>query len=136
VQRGPYLIGAVLEEAGGSHIVEGSYLDLLDPQLRIVRQRELGPGQLTWLRDLTYDKEPLLASSGRVVNWEHDQTGIRFTCEAPRGVQVTTVLRVPAQPATVRADGADIDLRYDADTGVLWLRHPGTPTGTHVVLEF
>ena len=137
VQRGPYLVGAVLEEAGGSHVIEGRYLDLLDPQLGIVRQRELGPGQLTWLRDLTYDEEPLLASAGRVVDWEHDQTGIRFTCEAPAGVQVTTALRVPAEPATIRANGADVtDLRYDAEAGVLWLQHPGTPAGTHVELDF
>jgi hypothetical protein len=127
----------VLEEAGGSHIVEGTYLDLLDPQLGIVRQRELGPGELTWLRDLTYDEEPLLASAGRVVDWEHDQTGIRFTCEAPRGVQVTTALRIPAEPASVQADGAGVtDLRYDAEPGVLWLRHPGTPTGTQVEIAF
>ena len=137
VQRGPYVVGAVLEEPGGSHVVEGTYLDLLDPQLGIVRQRELGPGQLTWLRDLTYDEEPLLASAGRVVDCERDQTGIRFRCEAPRGVQVTTALRVPAKPAAVRADGADVtDLRYDAEAGVLWLRHPGVPAGTRVEVEF
>jgi hypothetical protein len=137
VQRGPYLVGAVLQEASGSHVVEGKYLDLLDPLLGIVRHRELGPGQLSWLRDLTYDEEPLLASAGRVVDWEVDQTGITFTCEAPRGVQVTTALRVPSEPASVRADGADItDLRYDADAGLLWLRHPGVPTGTHIEITF
>ncbi|MFI6831796.1 hypothetical protein ACIBG5_32150 [Kribbella sp. NPDC050241] len=134
VQRGPYLIGAVLEEAGGSHVVEGKYLDLLDPQLGIVRRRELGPGQLTWLRDLTYDDEPLLASAGRVVNWQQDKTTIHFTCEAPSGVQVTTALRVPAEPTTVQADGTD--LQYDAEDGVLWLRHPGIPTGTHIEITF
>jgi hypothetical protein len=137
VQRGPYLVGAVLEEAGGSHVVEGTYVDLLDPRLGVVRHRELGPGELTWLRDLTYDEEPLLASAGRVVDWEHDQTGIRFGCEAPRGVQVTTALRVPAEPAAVRADGADVTaVRYDAELGVLWLRHPGVPTGTQVEIDF
>ncbi|TDO46754.1 hypothetical protein EV643_110137 [Kribbella sp. VKM Ac-2527] len=137
VQRGPYLVGAVLEEAGGSHVVEGRYLDLLDPQLGIVRQQELGPGQLTWLRDLTYDEESLLASAGRVVDWERDQAGIRFGCEAPRGVQVMTALRVPAEPAAVRADGAHVtDLRYDAEVRVLWLRHPGVPTGTRIEIDF
>jgi hypothetical protein len=129
VQRGPYLIGAVLEEAGGSHVVEGNYLDLLDPQLGIVRKRELGPGQLTWLRDLSYDDEPLLASAGRVVDWQHDQTGIRFNCEAPRGVQVTTAIRLATEPTAVNTDH-----RYD--DGILWLHHPGDPAGTHVEIEF
>jgi hypothetical protein len=59
-------------------------------------------------------------------------------------VQVTTALRVPAEPKAVRADGADLHdeaggrarVQYDAEVGVLWLQHPGSPTGTHVELEF
>jgi hypothetical protein len=135
VHRGPYLIGAVLEESGGTHVVEGTYLDLLDPELSIVHHRELGPGELTWLRDLTYDDEPLLASAGRVVDWQHDATSIQFTCEAPHGVQVVTALRVPAEPSAVVADGTDLtDLRYDAEAGVLWLHHPGEPAGTRLLI--
>lgn len=52
-------------------------------------------------------------------------------------MQVTTALRVPAEPAAVRADGTDVtDLRYDAAVSVLWLRHPGVPTWTPVEIEF
>lgn len=133
VQRGPYLIGAVLEEAGGSHVVEGNYLDLLDPQLAVVHRRELGPGDLTWLRDLTYDDEPLLASAGRVTGWHADDTTISFGCEAPSGVQVVTALRVPATPKTV--DGAT-DHHYDPANGVLHLRHPGVPSGTRLTITY
>lgn len=137
VQRGPYLVGAVLEEAGGTHVVEGNYLDLLDPQLSIVRQRELAPGQLTWLRDLTYDQETLLASAGRIADLERDQTGLRFACQAPHGVQVTTAVRVPAKPAAVLADDTGLaDVRYDPEAGVLWLHHPGAPTGTRIEVKF
>ncbi|HEY9333435.1 MAG TPA: hypothetical protein VIQ79_03435, partial [Kribbella sp.] len=131
VQRGPYLIGAVLDEAGGSQLVEGTYLDLLDPQLPIVRRRELGPGQLAWLRDLTYDDKTLLASAGRVVDWRRGATTIRFSCEAPRGVQVTTALRVPSEPTAVQGVS---ESKYE--DGVLWLRHPGDPAGTRVELNF
>jgi hypothetical protein len=131
VQRGPYLIGAVLEEAGGSQVVEGTYLDLLDPELPLVHRRELGPGQLAWLRDLTYDNTPILASAGRITDWQAAApTTIRFRCEAPHGVQVTTALRVP-HPSSVQ--GAT-DTKY-AD-GILWLHHPGTPSGTHIQLNF
>jgi hypothetical protein len=127
VQRGPYLIGAVLD---GTHVVEGNYLDLLDPGLGIVQRRELGPRQLTWLRDLTYDEDQLLASAGRVVDLSRDGAGITFTCEAPQGVQVTTAVRVPSEPASVSTDH-----QYDAAAGVLWLRHPGEPRGTRVEIR-
>jgi hypothetical protein len=136
VERGPYLIGTVLEEAGGMHIVEGQYLDLLDPQLGVVTKRELAPGELTWLRDLTYDDEPLLASAGRVVDWQQDETTLSFTCEAPRGVQVTTALRMPTEPATVSTPTeSGVDYRYDGEVGILWLRHAGEPRGTHIVVS-
>ncbi|MEU8227120.1 hypothetical protein [Kribbella sp. NPDC048915] len=131
VRRGPYLIGAVLEEAGGSQVVEGNYVDLLDPRLPLVRRRELGPGELAWLRDLSYDDAVLLASAGRVVDWQQDDAGLRFSCEAPRGVQVTTALRLPSEPA--RVDGAT-ETQYE--DGVLWLHHAGDPAGTHVELTF
>jgi hypothetical protein len=129
VQRGPYLIGAVLP--GAPHVVEGNYLDLLDPALGTVHHRELQPGELTWLRDLTYDTDTLLASAGRIVDWEADEAGIRFTCEAPSGVQVSTALRVPTNPTTVNTPS-----HYDPALGILWLHHPGTPTGTHIELTF
>jgi hypothetical protein len=132
VQRGPYLIGAVLEEAGGTHVVEGNYLDLLDPQLGIVTKRELGPGQLTWLRDLTYDDEPLLASASRIVDWQQTESTLHFTSEAPRGVQVTTAIRVPSEPKAIRP--TTVVPHYNA--GILWLHHPGDPTGTHIELDF
>ncbi|GAA1519705.1 hypothetical protein [Kribbella lupini] len=133
VSRGPYLIGAVLTESNATHIVEGNYLDLLDPQLGIVHHRELSPGDLTWLRDLTYDNETLLASAGRVSNWHQDPTTITFTCEAPSGVQVVTALRVPAIPTTIQANGIPLTTtRHDAEAGVLWLHHPGEPAGTEL----
>ncbi|GAA1161709.1 hypothetical protein GCM10009630_70000 [Kribbella jejuensis] len=125
VQRGPYLIGAVLD---GTHVVEGTYLDLLDAQLGVVRRRELGPGSLVWLRDLTYDDVPVLASAGRIVDWNAGDT-ITFSCEAPRGVQVTTALRLDTEPATV-----NVDSRYDPDLKILWLTHPGTPAGTRITI--
>ncbi|MEV6286087.1 hypothetical protein [Kribbella sp. NPDC051770] len=122
VQRGPYLIGAVLH---GTHTIEGSYVDLLDPQLGIVTGRELEPGAVTWLRDLTYDDSPVIASAGRITDWHRDATGIRFTCEAPRGVEVLTALRT-SKPVEGH--------RYDSETGVLWVRHPGDPGGTEIHL--
>jgi hypothetical protein len=126
VRRGPYLVGAVLD---GTHVVEGTYLDLLDPHLGVVRRRELGPGELTWLRDLTYDDVPLPASAGRIADWHQDDSAITFTCEAPRGVQVTTAVRLPAEPTTV-----NVDSHYDPDLQILRLTHPGSPTGTRITI--
>jgi len=65
------------------------------------------------------------------VDWRRGATTIRFSCEAPRGVQVTTALRVPSEPTAVQGVS---ESKYE--DGVLWLRHPGDPAGTRVELNF
>lgn len=132
VRRGPYLIGAVLSEAASGPTISGRYLDLLDPELPVVTRRDLGPGDVIWLRDLDHDDELLLASAGRIRDLERTEDRVRFCCEAPRQVDVITALRLPDPPRAV--DGAEWD--HDADTGVLRVRHPGAPTGTMITIRW
>ncbi|SDT43526.1 hypothetical protein [Microlunatus soli] len=132
IRRGPYLIGAVLSEATDGVTVEGHYLDLLDPALPIRRRVDLGPGDVTWLRDLDDDNETVLASAGRVCDLVESADGsISYRCEAPAQVQVVTALRAPVAPDQV--SGAD--WQHDAQAGVLWLRHQGEPAGTTVKIN-
>jgi len=134
VRRGPYLIGAVLS---GTQRVTGTYLDLLDADLPVVRDRLLAPGAVTWLRDLDRDGEPLLASAGRIRDWQADDAGIRFGCEAPRGVHVNTALRVRSRSIEVLVDGVvAAGWQHDAAAGVLWVGHPGVPAGTDVEVRY
>ncbi|HEX3815411.1 MAG TPA: hypothetical protein VHX59_21460 [Mycobacteriales bacterium] len=138
VRRGPYLVGAVLSEAGGGERISGTYLDLLDPDLPVVRERQVGPGEVFWLRDLARDAGdgPLLASAGRIRGWESADGSLGFVCEAPHNVPVVTALRVGSEPTAVRVDGATVDSwRHDPEVGVLWVRHPGVPGGTEVRIE-
>ena len=135
VRRGPYLVGAVPAEAATSTRVDGTYLDLLDADLPIVRGRDVAPGELVWLRDLDYTAEPaqLLASAGRIRDWTAEETHVSFTCETPTQVEAVTAVRLPRAPESVRVAGAPSSRwRYDEDAGVAWIRHDGDPAGTAV----
>lgn len=127
VRRGPYVIAAGLD--GAAETIGGTFLDLLDPALPLVRDPRVGPGQMRWLRDLEYDDVPVLASAGRIQQFDDG----RFVCAAPSGIDVVTALRAAHAPAQVRVDGAgSTDWRHDS--GVLWIRHPGAPGGTEVII--
>jgi hypothetical protein len=128
VRRGPYLIGATLSEAGSSATISGSYVDLLDPALPVVRSREVAPGEVVWMRDLGYDDDVLIAGAGRVVDLVVTDDRISYRSEAPQGIEVITALRVPRRPK--RVDGGN--WQHDAEAGVLWVRHPGVPSGEAV----
>lgn len=137
VRRGPYLIGAVPAEATAAPPVQlrGRFLDLLDPDLPIVRARNLRPGDVLWLRDLDADPQPtqLLASAGRVSNWSATPLEVTFVGEAPANVPVITAVRLPTAPTSVHIAGApSTQWRYDEDAGVAWIRHDGVPTGTQI----
>jgi hypothetical protein len=127
VRRGPYVIAAGLEDA--AETISGTFIDLLDPALPLVRDRLVGPGEMVWLRDLEYDAEPVFASAGRVRDFSEG----RYVCEAPRGVDVVTALRAAHAPTGVLIDGA-ASTAWRHDSGVLWVRHPGAPGGTEVII--
>ncbi len=129
VRRGPYRAVAAL---AGDREIPGTYLDLLDPELPVVRDKRLASEGVAWLRDLGYDDVPVLASAGRIRDWNAGA----FVCEAPRGVEVTTALRSATAPNQVLVDGAGTDRwRHDPVAGVLWIHHPGDPAGTRIELR-
>ncbi len=135
LRRGPYLVGAVLDEAAGDDwIVSGRLIDLLDADLPLIRERRVAPGQLAWLRDLEGAGEVgLVASASRVRDWREDAGGVAYVSEAPARTPVRTLLRLPARPARVIVDGVATDAwTHDPGEGLLWLSHPGDPAGTAV----
>lgn len=135
LRRGPYLIGAVLDEAGdGGWTASGRLVDLLDADLPLIRERRIEPGQLAWFRDLEGAGEvELIASASRVRDWSAGEGGVAFVSEAPARTPVRTLLRFPHRPERVLIDGEHSgDWTHDEGEGLLWLSHPGVPTGTAV----
>ncbi|HEX4216284.1 MAG TPA: hypothetical protein VIA06_23445, partial [Candidatus Dormibacteraeota bacterium] len=129
------LIGAVLDEAeGGDWTASGRLVDLLDADLPLVRERRVAPGQVAWFRDLEGAKAiALVASASRVRDWRAEGGTVAYVSEAPARTPVRTLLRLPARPARVLIDGAaSDDWTHDEAEGLLWLSHPGSPTGTAV----
>lgn len=135
VQRGPYVIGATLSEATEATTVRGSFIDLLDPALPVVQTATVPPSGVALLRDLTYEPEEgaVLASAGRIDEVRFVERGLQFDVEAPTRIDVVTAVRLAGRPREVLLDGTIAQSwSHDEAAGIMWIRHPGDPSGTKV----
>jgi hypothetical protein len=134
LRRGPYVIAAVLDESIDEQPLrlDGSYVDLLDPQLAVRQQVVVPPGQQAWLLDLERVRGPvplLLAAAGRVQSWDVTDERLEYTISSPEGVFVSTRILLAAAPQAVFVDGQPCeDVTWDNASHTVLIRHPGHPT--------
>ena len=129
MRRGPYRIAAVMEEACTAEplVLEGCFADLGDVDFRIVRRKELHPGETALLFDLEDLREPVrpVASTARIECLEETEQGFRLVCSAAEGIRIRMRLRLnrPAVHAEARGDGGAYMTsevcRWDEDTKTL-----------------
>ena len=142
LQRGPYVIAAVLDESVSHEplVMRGAFLDLLDPELSVYEKVTVQPGEQAWLLDLqrVSTEDPLLlAAAGRVQAWNIDGPRLHYQISTPQGIRVSTRIRLPSAPTKVTVDGSPCeDTQWDEASRTLLLRHEGRPAGVDVRLEF
>lgn len=126
LRRGPYVIAAGLDETSSpTKALEGRFVDLLDPELRVLNRVELGPSSRHLLVDLAKYRRPVIASAGHVQMLVSDSRQWSGTIEGIADTPSVLLLKVAKRPASVTLDGAQItDQRYDEENRLLWLRFP------------
>jgi hypothetical protein len=146
LRRGPYVIAAVLDESISDdplHL-QGTFINLFDPQLPLVKDFTIRPGERALLLDLDrtpQSKPAVLASASRVYN-AHSSKGIfRFQSVGPKGVRCVTAVRMPNKPAYVKAtpeNGAQstaFEQQWDPENRVLWLKYDNSPEGVSFTIS-
>ncbi len=142
LQRGPYLIAAVLDEAVSDAPLEmrGTFLDLLDPVLSVTEHVTVRPGEQTWLLDLqrVSTEDPLLlAAAGRVEAWHVDGPKLSYQISTPEGIRASTRIRLPSMPTKITVGGSVCeDVQWDEASRTVLLRHEGRPEAVEVRVEF
>jgi len=146
LERGPYDIIAVLDENenAAAFTVNGPVIDLYDPELPVLAQKIIQPGQQALLYNLgrvpVPSKPQVLASASRIYDEEIAPNSYAFVCRSP--LHTTNVMRVllPAEPQqfTVtdpegRAAG-DVKTSWDASSRTYFLQFENHPDGMHVTL--
>jgi hypothetical protein len=142
LRRGPYLIAATFDEsvAEAPLLLQGNFVDLLDPQLAVRRDVELAPGEQAWLVDLARvrgDVPRMLAAAGRIEKWNVANNVVEYTISTPAETPVVARLRLAAAPSEVVVDGQRVEtIEWDEMSHTVLVRHPGKPEGVPVKVSW
>lgn len=145
LERGHYDLIAVVDEGVSDepYRIEGTLIDLYDPQLPVYRAKELRPGEqglflnVDRIRD---GKRPrVLASASRI--YDEQRTGRSYSFLAKGPVETTSVARVllPARPASLKIGDRNVQLAdadWDARSRTCRIRFENDPDGVQVAFAW
>lgn len=132
IQRGPYVIAAVLDESVSEAPleIEGHFVDLFDPRLGVLKHKTLKPDQRALLYDLDWLKKQkvsakVAAASGRIRNERVDSNVFRFSVRGPVNALARMRIALPTAPEKIRIEeGPDLPWEWDAESSTVWLEFP------------
>lgn len=145
LERGPYDLIAVVDEGVSDepYRIEGTLIDIYDPQLPVYHAKELPPGEqglflnVDRIRD---GKRPrVLASASRI--YDEQRTGRSYSFLAKGPVETTSVARVllPARPVSLKIGDRNIQLAdadWDARSRTCRIRFENDPDGVQVAFAW
>jgi hypothetical protein len=130
LRRGPYWIGAGLDESipAASKALNGRFINLFDPQLRLLPSVTLTPNSRYFLLDLDAVKSPtprLLASACKALPLPAATGSLSWTVEGITGTPAIVLIAMPKPPTSIQLDGTELtDFTYSAADGLLHIRFP------------
>jgi hypothetical protein len=148
LERGPYDIVSVMDESISNepYRVHGPVIDLFDPQLPVLNEKTVQPGQQALLYNLARinhkEKPQVLAAASRIYEEKVGEGQYSFVSKSP--VNTTNSMRIllPQAPAaTILADAKgqpvkDVVSKWDAASHTLFLGFENDPNGTSVLIKW
>ena len=146
--RGMYEIISVLDESVSKqpYVLKGLFIDLFDPQLPVVNEKTVYPGEQSFLLNLSRVDNPkrpqVLASASRVYNENVLRNQYSFLTKSP--VNTTNVMRVllPARPKewnlydSNRNKLTEFDWNWDETSKTAFLSFENNPEGIEINIEW
>ncbi|MDP8242588.1 MAG: hypothetical protein P9L94_00795 [Candidatus Hinthialibacter antarcticus] len=144
LRRGPYFIVSVMQESVSNEpfLVQGPVIDLYDPQLPVLLDKELKPGQrgLFYQLVLAPDAPCVLAAASRAYQETKTDAGYSFVMKGPLNINGVARVLLPSQPKSINANvnGEAVDLKYEwnAPTKTLLLRYANSPEGVSFEIKY
>ena len=133
LRRGPYRIAAGLDESlpdARPYVLRGRYLNLFDPELKVLTDIPVAPGARLLLVDLNglgaRDFE-VLAAACRVRGEAVEGTTLRFRADGIANTNAVLAIAAPSAPAEILLGGKPLDRSsYDYSQHLLRLRFPNS----------
>ncbi len=134
LKRGPYLIAHVLDGPGEAFLAEGTYVDLYDPELRVLEGIRLLPGESLLAADVSAYRDDfcLIAGAGRVEELRLNKSACSFTVKGPDRSRLLLRFKSPAPSGVTGAEACE----YDKKSGTLLFRLTGSSDGKKLRVEF
>ncbi|HPX86162.1 MAG TPA: hypothetical protein PKZ59_05680 [Candidatus Hydrogenedentes bacterium] len=130
LRRGPFLIASVMDESISEQplSLQGSFIDLLDAALPVVKEKTLEPGQRCLLFDLDWAAAhhataEVAAASCRVREESMNGSTFSFVTRGPENVRARMRIRLPKAPETITVAPDDTEFlsAWDSSSGTLML---------------
>ena len=148
LERGPYDIVSVLDENADSKplIIKGPVIDLFDPQLPVLAEKIVSPGEQALLYNLSRvlnKKLPqVLTSASRIYSENITGSSYSFVAKSPAKTLNSVRVLLPGEPKeTLVADGkgqavTDVKSSWDKLSNTLYLGFANSPDGVTVNLKW
>jgi len=148
LERGPYDIVSVMSESVSDkpYQVEGLVIDLFDPNLPVLDEKQVQPGEQAFLYDLNRVDNPsisqVLAGAARVSDEKRDDQTYAFTAKSPSGTQNVMRVLLPEQPKSVKVYNADQSManeatdNWDQRSHTVLIRFENSAAGKRVKIEW
>ncbi len=148
LRRGPYEIISVLDEGENAdpYAIKGKLIDLFDPTLPVLTQKQVNPGQQAFLYNIEQVANPakpqVLASASRVYEEKIEKKTYSFVVKSP--ANTTNVMRVllPAEPKQITVTNEkgesipDVKTSWDESSKTSFLSFENNPEGIKVKIKW
>ena len=142
LHRDPYLIASVVDESPVSNeplILKGCFIDLFDPSLPVLSEKEVQPGEQAFLYDLdkVADKTrpQVLASASRQYDETFTDHSFSFVSKSPTNTDNTMRILLPQAPKQVQVNVAS-QSSWNEESQTLLLGFGNDPEGVQVKIEW
>jgi hypothetical protein len=147
LERGRYLIASVLDESVSTEPLhlKGSYIDLFDPELPVLKEKVVAPGEQAYLYNLSLVKNrqqpKVLAAASRVYEEKVSGKTYSFITKSPSKTQNVMRILLPAKPAEVLVKNVDktptnLKGSWDSATKTYLLQFENRSEGVSVAIRW
>ena len=142
LRRDPYLVASVMEESPASDeplVLKGRFIDLFDPSLPMLSEKEVQPGKQAFLYDLdkVADKTrpQVLAAASRQYDETFTDHSFSFVSKSPASTNNVMRILLPQAPKQVQVSVAS-QSSWDDLSHTLLLEFENDPDGVSVRLRW
>ena len=148
LQRGPYDVISVMDENtdGKPYTIKGPVIDLFDPQLPVLAEKVVNPGEQSLLYNISRvankAKPQVLAAAARAYNEVIQAKSYSFVVKSPIKTLNSMRVLLPAKPKTTKVtdskgqEVADVKTSWDASSNTVYLSFANDPEGIKVSLSW